>query len=64
MTHHHPFYLETNAMLVSHGGKEHILNAETKNNMYTILFSQKTETKSMQPEPAEKKKKTTTRSFD
>jgi hypothetical protein len=30
VTHHHPFYLETNAMLVSHGGKEHILNAEIK----------------------------------
>jgi hypothetical protein len=30
VTHHHPFYLETNVMLVSHDGKEHILNTGTK----------------------------------
>ena len=36
------FDLETNAMLVSHGGKEHIVNAETKkNNVYVISFSQR-----------------------
>jgi hypothetical protein len=63
VTHHHPFYLETNAMLVSHGGKEHILNAETKKTTCMLSYFHKTETESMQPKPAEKKKKTT-RSLD
>jgi len=44
-------------MLVSHGGKEHRLNTETKKQHVCHLIFTKTEKESMKPEPAEKKKK-------
>jgi hypothetical protein len=44
-------------MLVSHGGKEHRLNAETKKQHVCHLIFTKTEKESMNPEPAEKRKK-------
>jgi hypothetical protein len=58
VTHHHHFYLETNAMLVSHGGEEHILNTETKkNNVYAISFSQKQRKKAWNQNLPKKEKK-------
>jgi len=45
-------------MLISHGGKEHILNAETKkNNVYAISFSQKQRKKAWNQNLPKNKKK-------
>jgi len=44
-------------MLVSHGGKEHILNAETKEKRVCHLIFTNTDKESMNPESAENRKK-------